>query len=183
MTILVAYATAHGSTREIAQQVGGRLADDGFHTEVRPITDEVDLGRYDAIVVGSAVHGGDWLPEASEFLRTRGAELAGKPTWLFSVSTLGDQESMFPRPVAALLRALRREPAAAVPLRRLLTAHGHRNFAGAVAPADWPRSGRVVFRLMGGRYGDSRNRAAIDEWAHGIGAVLGVRTDDPAAEA
>jgi menaquinone-dependent protoporphyrinogen oxidase len=88
--------------------------------------------------------------------------------WLFSVSTLGDEESMFRPPVAKRLRALRKETPEMASFRAALRAREHRNFAGAIARSHWPASGRAFFRAMGGRYGHHRNWAAIDTWADHI---------------
>lgn len=33
---------------------------------------------------------------------------------------------------------------------------------------DWPLLGRVVFKIMGGRYSDARDWSDIDAWADGI---------------
>jgi menaquinone-dependent protoporphyrinogen oxidase len=111
------------------------------------------------------------LPEASRFASQKAALLTQRPVWLFSVSTVGDQESMFPPRVANKLRAMRKETGEIVALRAAIQPSGHRNFAGAVSPSDWPASGRVFFRTMGGRYGDHRNWPA-DAWADSIAADL-----------
>jgi menaquinone-dependent protoporphyrinogen IX oxidase len=46
-----------------------------------------DLGRYDAAVLGSAVHGGRWLPAAAQFVERNAAVLHERPVWLFRVSS------------------------------------------------------------------------------------------------
>ena len=138
--------------------------------EARPATASVSVADYHAVILGSAVHGGKWLPEASRFAMDNAAELRRRPVWLFSVSTVGDQESMFPRRVAGKLRSMRGETKEIASLRAAIQPGEHRNFAGAVARADWPGSGRAFFRAMGGHYGDYRNWAAIDTWADAIAA-------------
>ncbi|MST33815.1 hypothetical protein GHK86_13945 [Acidimicrobiaceae bacterium USS-CC1] len=168
MTVLVAYATCHGSTRGIAERIGARLAQSGVDVDVRPMAGVADAGAYEGAVLGSAVHGGRWLPDAMTFGRAHQPALAGHPVWLFSVSTLGDEESMLGARTAHRLRAWRKESAELAELRRQLRARDHRNFAGAVTRADWPPTGRVVFRVLGGRYGDHRNWPAIDAWADRI---------------
>jgi menaquinone-dependent protoporphyrinogen oxidase len=98
------------------------------------------------------------------------------PVWLFSVSTLGDEESMFPPRVATRLRAMRKETPEVTEMRRLLHSREHRNFAGAIARSHWPATGRVFFRATGGRYGDHRNWPAIDAWADLLAAQLHVES-------
>lgn len=172
MTVLVAYASCHGSTQGVAERIGVRLVAAGLVVEVHPVGDVADVVGYDAAVIGSAVHGGRWLPEAAAFARRAAPVLRGQPSWLFSVSTLGDEESMLAPSISDRLRAMRKETPELVELAKVLGAVEHRNFAGAIAPADWPRRGRLFFRLVGGRYGDHRNWPAIDRWADQIGAWL-----------
>jgi menaquinone-dependent protoporphyrinogen oxidase len=57
-------------------------------------------------------------------------------------------------------------------LRYAIRPEDHRNFAGSIAKSDWPAFGRIVFRLMRGRYGDYRNWLAIDDWGVDIAATL-----------
>lgn len=138
----------------------------------RPVSDVRDLGRYGAAVLGSAIHGGKWLPEAARFLDLHAAGLRELPVWLFSVSTLGDEESMFAPRAAKWLRALRKQTPEITRFRAAVCPREHRNFAGAIARSCWPASGRVFFRAMGGRYGDHRNWAAIEAWADRIAAQM-----------
>lgn len=170
--MLVLYATSHGSTRGVAERLAARLLARGLPAEARAVTERVDVAGYAAVVVGSAVHGGKWLPEAAGFVAANAAVLRQRPVWLFSVSTLGDEESMFRPGVARRLRGARGETPEIASLRSSLAARGHRNFAGAIARTDWPATGRAFFRAMGGRYGDHRNWAAIEAWADGIVAEL-----------
>lgn len=172
MVALIAFASSRGSTRGIAERIAGRLNDLGVAADVRDLSEVVGLHGYDAVVLGSAIHGGKWLPEASQFAAQNAAALRQTPTWLFSVSTLGDDESMFPPRVARRLRAMRRETKEITGLRQTLHPREHRNFAGAVTRSDWPASGRAFFRATGGRYGDHRNWTAIEAWADSIAAAL-----------
>jgi hypothetical protein len=55
-------------------------------------------------------------------------------------------------------------PKAVQQLAELTDLHGQRVFAGAVKRGDWGGLGGVVFRLMGGRYGDVRDWADITAW-------------------
>jgi menaquinone-dependent protoporphyrinogen oxidase len=174
MVVLVAYATDHGSTLGVAARIAGRLRQRGVDAEACAAADVLEVSRYEAVVLGSAIHGGKWLPAAQQFAGRNAAPLRERPVWLFSVSTLGDEESMFPRRVATRLRALRKETPEVAELRLLLHPREHRNFAGAIARSHWPAAGRAFFRAAGGRYGDHRNWPAIDAWADLIAAQLHV---------
>ena len=179
MVVLVAYATDHGSTRGVADRIASRLRLRGVGAEAHAIADVQEISKYDAVVLGSAIHGGKWLPEARQFADRNAALLRERPVWLFSVSTLGDEESMFPPRVADRLRAMRKETPEIAGMRRLLHPQEHRNFAGAIARSHWPATGRAFFRATGGRYGDHRNWPAIEAWADLIAAQLHI---SPACE-
>jgi menaquinone-dependent protoporphyrinogen oxidase len=172
MAVLVAYASDHGSTRGVAERIADRLRQRGVNAEACAVADVVEVSRYEAVVIGSAIHGAKWLPAARQFADRNAAPLRDRPVWLFSVSTLGDEESMFPPRIANRLRTWRKETPEVAEMRRLLHPREHRNFAGAVARSHWPASGRAFFRATGGRYGDYRNWPAIDAWANLIAAQL-----------
>ena len=145
MVVLVAYATGHGSTRGIAARITDRLRQRGTDARACAVADVPEVPGYEAVVLGGAIHGGKWLPEG-QFADRNAAPLRERPVWLFSVSTLGDQESMFPPRVASRLRALRKETPEMTQLRRLLHPREHRNFAGAITRSHWPATGRAFFR-------------------------------------
>jgi menaquinone-dependent protoporphyrinogen oxidase len=172
MIVLVGYGTEHGSTAGVSERIGQRLRHHGLAVEVMPMTSMSDPSRYDAAVLGSAIHGGKWLPPARQFVELTASALQAIPVWLFSVSTLGEEESMFPTGVAIRLRAMRKDTSEMAILRRAVHPREHHNFAGSIARRDWPVVGRLVFRALGGRYGDHRNWSAIDAWADQIAAEL-----------
>ncbi|MBK7316822.1 flavodoxin domain-containing protein [Candidatus Villigracilis affinis] len=66
--ILVTYASRFGSTEGVAKSIGKTLAENGAKVDVLPMRDVKDLSPYDAVVAGSAVNGGAWLPEAMQFV-------------------------------------------------------------------------------------------------------------------
>ncbi|MEA3312608.1 MAG: flavodoxin domain-containing protein [candidate division WOR-3 bacterium] len=56
MKVLVAYATKHGSTREVAEKIGEVMKSKGAEVKVANITDKPDPAGYDAVVIGGAVY-------------------------------------------------------------------------------------------------------------------------------
>jgi menaquinone-dependent protoporphyrinogen oxidase len=182
LAILVAYATDHGSTRGVAERIADRLQQRGIDARAYSAGDAPEVSRYEAVVLGSAIHGGKWLPAARQFADQNAASLLKRPVWLFSVSTLGDEDSMFPRRVAERLRALRKETPEVAEMRRLLHPREHRNFAGAIERSHWPATGRAFFWTAGGRYGDHRNWRAIDAWADRIALQLNVSSSEGSSD-
>ena len=160
-SVLVGYASAHGSTRTVAERIGARLGAD-----VRSLDEVEDPGAYDAFVLGSAVHGQAWLPEATGFVRSNRELLAGRPVWVFSVGMPGALRGPWK------LLAGKEEPKVLAEVRAALRPRGHRLFSGVVSRDHFPLTGRLMFRLMGCRYGDYRDWAAVDAFADEIARAL-----------
>ncbi len=83
--ILVAYASRGGSTGGVAEAIGKALAEAGMQVDIRRMTEVNDLTPYSAVVAGSAVRSGKWLPGAMEFLQTHRDALRRKPFAAFLV--------------------------------------------------------------------------------------------------
>ncbi|QKT11658.1 flavodoxin domain-containing protein [Rhodococcus sp. W8901] len=173
MPTLIAYASAHGSTAGIARSLGRRLTHRGLDVEVRDCA-EIPAGtRPSTLVIGSAVHESEWLPTAARFVDHLAEGAEELPVWAFSVGMVGDEGSALARPVTALLRRMlrTREPTAVQQLRARTRLRGHHRFSGrfcATDAADTGRAGRMVFRAMGGHYGDYREWSAVEAWADDI---------------
>lgn len=174
MTVLIAYATAHGSTRDIADRLADRLREHGHVVDSRPVeaVSDAELATYDAVLLGSAVHGRAWLPPAVDFARRNAAVLAQRPVWLFSVSSLGERSSAFPEAVARRLRAHSTQLADVVAVSAALRPRGSHDFAGVISPSDWGLAGKAFMTMMRGRYGDLRDLGEIDDWAETVAADL-----------
>src|SRR5687767_14851595 len=91
MKVLIAVASKHGSTRDIAQAIGQELQATNIAVEVLDLTkgDVKDVGSYQAVILGSAIYAGNWLPEAKQFAQKHREELSSLPVWLFSSGPLG----------------------------------------------------------------------------------------------
>ena len=88
--VLVAYATKHGATAEIAARVGAVIREAGLEVEVVPADRVRDLTSYKAVVLGSAVYIGQWRKQAAKFLTKNEKALADLPVWLFSSGPTGE---------------------------------------------------------------------------------------------
>lgn len=166
MTVLVGYASAHGSTREIAERIGDRLNAAGCPAVVRPLDGTTQVERYSGFVLGSAVHDQRWLPEAAAVLQRHRDTLARSPVWAFSVglpgALRGPWRRLAGREEALILAALAPPPG----LRE------HRLFSGVATREQLGRTGTFALRLLGGHPGDYRDWAAVDAWADGIAREL-----------
>jgi menaquinone-dependent protoporphyrinogen oxidase len=169
MVVLVGYASEHGSTRGIAERVAARLGEHGSRVEVLSLDQVRDVGGYDAVVLGSAIHNQAWLPQATQFVRRNLGALAGRPLWLFSVG----MPDALPGPLRALAR--KEEAKVIAGFRDAIRPRGHHLFSGVFHRDQVPFVGRLIFRAMGGRYGDFRDWQQIDAWAQGIARQLPLR--------
>ena len=93
--ILIAYASVFGSTVDVAATIGETLAKHDLAVDVKPIEGNPKLDDYQAMVIGSAVQHGNWLPEAIDFVRNNHVALKELPVALFCVhiTNLGDDET------------------------------------------------------------------------------------------
>jgi menaquinone-dependent protoporphyrinogen oxidase len=161
MRVLIAVASRHGATVEIAETIGSALGGEGTQVDVVDIDDIHGLGDYDAVVLGSAVYMGHWLKPAAAFVASHSAELQARPTWLFSSGPVGDP----PRP----------SPSEAVNIKEIVAATGaaeHRLFAGKLDKSELNFRERSVMRAVGGHDGDYRDCNEIRAWAEAIATSL-----------
>jgi menaquinone-dependent protoporphyrinogen oxidase len=160
--LLVAYASKHGSTAEIAEAIGEALRARGDEVEVRPAAEVRELSGVEGVVIGSALYMGRWMREGVEFLKRHERTLRDVPTWLFSSGPTGGTpdadakvREMGPvatgRPVGNVARLADR-----------IYALGHVTFPGRVVPEMGGMFARWVPR------GDWRDFGAIRTWAGGL---------------
>jgi menaquinone-dependent protoporphyrinogen oxidase len=83
--ILVAYATKHGSTKEVAEVVAQVLCQHGASVIVRPATEVDELDGVDAVVVGGALYTGRWHRDARDLLSRLRRRLDGRPLAVFGM--------------------------------------------------------------------------------------------------
>ncbi|WP_424886921.1 flavodoxin domain-containing protein [Streptomyces sp. XH2] len=174
MRILVGYATAHGSTRTVAERIAGVLARHGHAPDVESLDEAGPPVGYDAAVLGSAVHNGRWLPTGSDFIRRHGTLLASHPVWLYSVGSQGERSGAFGAAAAQRIRVAREQQRSGElrQLRNAVHPRDHHDFAGVVTAEHLPLAGRLAVRAMGGHFGDHRDWTEIDDWAESVARAL-----------
>lgn len=165
MVILVAHASRHGATQEIAARIAGRLADAGLAAELRRVDEVEVLDDYDAVVFGAPVYDQSWPPEANDFVAEYREALSARPLWLFSVGAFGDTKRL----IGPLTH---KEPSGIAGIRADLRPREYRVFQGVIRKHQWPFWSRLFFHAFGGRFGDHREWDTIDAWADRIAAAL-----------
>jgi menaquinone-dependent protoporphyrinogen oxidase len=167
--VLVTYSSRTGWTVGVAEAIGRTLAEDKTPVEVLPMREVKDLSGYRAVVAGSAINAGAWLPEAMDFLRDRQTELKTKPFAAFLVCmTLSMRNGeQYRSHVATWLE----------PVRALVRPMSEGLFSGGLDIRKIPGvSNRLKFRisvLLGvWKEGDHRDWEAIRKWAMDLKPVL-----------
>jgi menaquinone-dependent protoporphyrinogen oxidase len=160
--VLVAVASRHGATAEIAAAVadGLRTALPSAEVAVRPAAEVDDVAGLDAVVVGSAVYFGHWLEDARELLLRCAVPLWDLPVWIFSSGPVG----VPPRPPEVFLDVDE--------VRRLSRAREHRLFPGRLDPELLDLAERAMVTALRAPAGDFRDLTAARGWGAAIGAEL-----------
>jgi|NGEPerStandDraft_6_1074524.scaffolds.fasta_scaffold30115_1 menaquinone-dependent protoporphyrinogen oxidase len=162
MKILVTVASKHGATSEIAETIGSELAKSGLEVIVVPVQDVRTIKEYDAVVLGSAIHMGQWMKPAKEFVARETTALSSIPVWLFSSGPVTDRS----KPDDPADRRQGDE------IAKRLAARDHRLFRGKLDKSGLSIAERAAVRIAKAASEDQRDWEAIRMWAAGICAVL-----------
>lgn len=160
--VLVAYASVSGSTGEVAEAIGQVLGkQEGVTVEVRRVRDVTDIGVYSAVVLGSSIRVGKWLPEAIQFLETHQESLGQVPVAYFTtcLTMVNDTEDSR-RTVLAYMEPVLQKSAEIKPV-------GLGLFAGSLDP-----NRPLVMQTDLAPQGDYRDWEAIRAWAEEVAPAL-----------
>jgi menaquinone-dependent protoporphyrinogen oxidase len=168
--VLVAYASKHRSTAEIAQAIAEVLRQSpALEVDIRSVEIVGNVSTYDAVVLGSAVYAGQWQSVAAAFLRKHEAELARRPVWLFSSGPTGEGDPKtlmkgwnFPEQLQPLAERIRP--------RDIILFHGN------LDPNRLNFLEQFVVKGVHAPMGDSRDWNMIRAWAAGIAQTLEAET-------
>jgi menaquinone-dependent protoporphyrinogen oxidase len=165
--ILVAYATRTGSTVGVAAAIAEKLSAKGAQVDVRPMNESPSPEGYSAVVLGSAVNGAQWLPEAVQFVKDNQAAINQIPAALFCVHimNLGDDEKSRSKRLAYLNA-----------VRVLIQPVEEAYFAGmGMILEEASRFERWMYRAFKvGPEGDCRDWEKIQAWSGELRPKLGV---------
>jgi len=90
--VLVAYASLHGSTRDVAEAIAEILRERGLQVDCAAAQEVRALEGYDAVVLGAALYIGRFHKDASRFLRQHQQALSGLPIAIFAMGPFHDEE-------------------------------------------------------------------------------------------
>jgi len=162
--VLIAYASMHGSTGEVADALAKDLCAAGASVDIRLVENVKDLSPYQAVVMGSAIRSDRWLPEANEFVAGHRSILSNLPTAYFlTCLTLANPSAEIRTKVQSFLDPVREEFPEVKPVSTGL-------FAGVL---DYNKYGTAIKAVMkykmwtkGVEEGDYRDWRVIHAWAN-----------------
>ena len=160
MKILVAHASKHGSTPEIAAAIARILSSEGADVDLLTARDVTAVDQYDAVIIGSAAYMGRWLDPARDLAAREAVALRQRPVWLFSCGPVGE-------PLKARDHAVD-----VTEIVELTHASEHRLFAGKVTRERMGFVERAVVTALRVPDGDFRDWNEIHAWAAQIGKQL-----------
>lgn len=109
--ILVAYATKHGSTGQVAEAIAGHLRERGSPVHLVPAgAAREPVHGYALVVLGTPLYNGRWHRDARRFLKRHRADLARVPVAVFAMGPRTDDPQSWQRSAAQLDRCLARFP-------------------------------------------------------------------------
>ena len=163
--VLVAFASKHGSTAEIAKKIGETLRTAGLDIDVMPVDRVTDVTPYAAVVLGSAIYEGRWQTEAEKFLDDFKSVLTKIPVWIFSSGPLSSDNS------ATLFQGWH-IPSAQQAVADYIHARDIALFSGAIDVEKLTGAERQIVKEFKFVVGDHRDWSAINNWCVSIAASL-----------
>ncbi len=161
MNVLIAFASRHGSTREMANEIAEELRASGVDAELRAAGDVTSITGYDAVIIGSAIYMGRWMSDARHFVDRFQSQLVTVPVWLFSSGPLGAEH---PQPAG--------DPSSLPEMIERTHAREHRMFSGKLDRNQLGLRERAITRMVKAPEGDFRDWDAIHSWARDIAMSL-----------
>lgn len=159
MRILIAVASKHGATWEIAQTMGEALGARGHAVELVPPDPNLALREYDAVIIGSAVYAGSWRPDAVRFVEYRADDLRALPVWMFESGPVGNPDLTGPG-------------GAGQQLATLVAARDLAVFAGRIDRSLLSMGEKAIVAMIKVKDEDARDFDAVEDWAERIGDAL-----------
>jgi len=157
--ILVTYATKAGSTAEIAEKIGEHFANRGFEADVINVKSNPDPSPYDAVILGSCVRMGSWVPDMLKYVEANQVVLRSKQRALFTVHMMNDGEDESSQ--AARLAYLDK-------VRVMLPASEEVYFLGAMDFSRLSMLDRFISKMVKAEESDQREWEKIKQWATNI---------------
>ena len=161
-TVLVAYASKYGSTREIAEAIVETLCKNEIQADLRSADSVKDIQGYKGVILGSAIYVGQWPKSAVSLLKKNQEKLTEMPVWLFSSGPSGEGDALqlvdgvrFPPSLKPLIENIH-------PLD-IAVFHGDINLNKINAMEKW-----AIKNVVKKPFGDYRDWNSIEKWTETV---------------
>jgi menaquinone-dependent protoporphyrinogen oxidase len=159
-SVLVAYATRHGSTQEVAEAVAAELRERGLAVNIQPMRKVRTLEGYGAAVLGTAIYMFRLHKDARRFLSRHRQDLTKRPVAIFALGPFNDEEKEWQGVRAQLDKELAQFP--------WFTPVAREIFGGKFDPAELRFPYNLVPYLKRLPASDIRDWEAIRAWASNL---------------
>jgi menaquinone-dependent protoporphyrinogen oxidase len=174
MKVLIGYASVHGATGEVAEFMSEILGQQGYKVAVLSVDKVSSLQGFDAAVLGTAIHGGMWLPNMVRFVNKQRTALKPLPLYMFATCVRVVEKGGYEHAMEHYMRKT---------LTPSLNFRSYEVFAGRIQPEDmdsdhhWTLSRRYDGKLNTSHLSaDYRNWEVITRWTLRIADDLHVLT-------
>lgn len=149
VTTLVVYASKHGATKEIAEQIARTLRENGIQEVKCLATDDAvpHLPTAKTVILGVPIYATKWFSKGSVFVESNRLELNRPELYVFTVGLAPEMPQDIADGVAGY------EPKEQV------------YFRGALSKNDLNLVEKLLIKLAKGIYGDFRDWDKINAWA------------------
>lgn len=158
--VLIAYASKHGSTKEIALKIASVLTDKDLLVEVIGAGKSIEVAGYDAVIIGSAIYAGNWLKEAKKFIDEYSSQLKKTKVWLFSDGPIGSP--LKPTSGSAMSAELINSMLAKTQARE------HKLLAGKLDVKTLNFGEKLITKVLKTSTGDYRDWQEVEAWAKAV---------------
>jgi menaquinone-dependent protoporphyrinogen oxidase len=157
--LLIAYASKHGSTQEVAETIAEKVRRGDLEVELRRAADVDDVTPYDGVVLGGSLYFGRWHEDAVRFLSKHRRELSDLPVAVFALGPKTAEPADLADSREQLENALQKTHCVEPSLIAV--------FGGVIDPAE------LRFPLSRLPASDARDWSAIESWASEIARDVG----------
>ena len=166
---LVTYASAYGSTKEMAERIGKSLCEEGNSVDIKWVNHVEDVRDYDMVIVGGAIQYDTWLEEAQAFVKHHEESLSKIPlAYFFTCLTLASKSSKAQDQAEGYAQNI-----------QSLTSLKPLDIQGFAGVLDYSKMSfvfrqvaRAIFAVMGVKEGDYRDWKAVGLWSQKIQTLV-----------
>jgi menaquinone-dependent protoporphyrinogen oxidase len=167
---LVTYASKYSSTAGVAQVIMETLCHQGFSVDLRWVQNVKSVEGYDAVIIGSPIYWGFWLPPATDFLTQQQQALSKKTLAYFILANVVREGKDTPenrqKAKDAFIQPLLDDHPVLAPIENFGI------FGGRIKRSTLGWFETFMMDLMGFEDNDSRDFKKVENWSNEIGSEI-----------